>query len=213
MNLAHYNMVEQQIRPWNVHSPQLLEAISTTDRAQFVPSNQQALCCADTEIVLDDGNKMLEPKVAARLVQALSLHRDDRVLLVGVGSGYTATLCAKLAYTVDCIDINQAVLDQAADNTDKLGIDNIHYQALKRLDQLGVDKEYDAILVRQARATEPKAYFSHLSSGGRCVALVGKGRVLEMMRYHRQGKEINAESIIDILRRNDHSTSKQAFVF
>lgn len=214
MNLAHFNMLEQQIRPWDVHSPRLLEVIADLDRAQFVPTERQELCYTDTEIMLEDGTKMLEPKVAARLVQALDLKSDDRILLLGVGSGYTAALCSKMAYTVDCVDTDQAALDQAAYNSGALAIKNIHYYLLDNLNQLSDDKEYDAILIRQPRSSVPEEYFAHLASGGRCVALVGEAYVMEMMRYTRQGKQISAESMTDILKPiNDAVSPQKVFDF
>ena len=132
-NISQINMVEQQIRPWNVNSSPLLDAIKLLDRSKFVPDGQQALCFVDTAIKLQENTKMLEPKVAARLVQALDLFEDDRVLVVGAGSGYTAALCAKLAKSVDCIDSDQAMLDQAARNCEAAGIQNIQFELVENL--------------------------------------------------------------------------------
>lgn len=208
------NMVEQQIRPWNVHSPRLLEAIGKLDRATFVPADQQALCCVDTEIMLQGNVKMLEPKVSARLLQALELMPDDRVLLVGIGSGYTAALCSKMAYRVDCIDDQQAALDSAAKKHMALGLKNMDYHQSSGSSRALENKEYDAILIREPRSTSPKEYFQYLTSKGRCVALVGDGYVMELMRYLRQGKDIVSESITDILKtRNQLATSEKEFVF
>ncbi len=213
-NIANINMVEQQIRPWNVHSSRLLEVIIKLDRAQFVPADRQALCYVDTEIMLQGNVKMLEPKVSARLLQALELKADDCVLLVGIGSGYTAALCSKMAYRVDCIDDQQAALDNATKKHAALGLENIDYYQFSGSSQALENKEYDAILIREPRPTSPDEYFQYLSSNGRCVALVGHGYVMEMMRYLRQGEEIVSESITDILKtRNQLATSEKAFVF
>ena len=211
---AQTNMVEQQIRPWNVRSPRLLEVIAELDRAPFVPADQQALCCVDTEITLDGNIKMLEPKVAARLVQTLELEAGDRVLLVGIGSGYTAALCATLSYHVDCIDDQQTALDKAAEKHSALGLRNIDYYLLDAATQALENKEYDAILLRETCLASPQEYFPYLSSNGCCVALVGDGYVMEMMRYRRQGKQILSESIADILKTQYNlPASEKEFVF
>lgn len=213
--MAHYNMVEQQIRPWNVHSPRLLEAITGLDRLPFVPAGKQALCCVDTQIALPNDVVMLEPKVAARLVQALDIQPEDRVLLVGVGSGYTAALCSKLAHSVECLDPNLAALEQAKNNIEALSLSNISFNSSGESDKLPKDKEYDAILIRESRSTPPDAYFPYLSPAGRCVALVGKGYVMEMMRYTRNGNVMEFESITDILKTSSgqSATTSEDFVF
>ncbi len=107
MDIAQFNMVEQQIRPWNVHDPRLLKQMSILNRSAFVPRDQQALCWMDTMIALEDGTRMLMPKTAARLIQALELVEADATLMVGAGSGYTLALCAALSKSVDCVDSSQ----------------------------------------------------------------------------------------------------------
>jgi protein-L-isoaspartate(D-aspartate) O-methyltransferase len=123
--IAQFNMVEQQIRPWNVQSPVLLKIISGLDRSLFVPQAQQSLCYFDFPIELDSATYMLEPKVTARLIQALEIQPEDHVLLVGAGSGYSAALCAQLARTVVCQDTSQVALDRAEKNCASAGINNV----------------------------------------------------------------------------------------
>lgn len=217
-DIAHFNMVEQQIRPWNVHSVALLEAMTGLDRSVFVPAEQHALCFFDTQIKLDDHAFMLAPKVAARLVQALNIEPDDHVLVVGAGSGYSAALCARLSATVICQDTDQQALDRASRNCAAAGVENISFQKLEERKTPGDKVQYDAILVREGQADSPLAHIKKLSAGGRCVALVGDEHVMELMRYTLDGKEIEAESLIDILTpENDPLVGtveqKAAFVF
>jgi protein-L-isoaspartate(D-aspartate) O-methyltransferase len=116
MDIAHFNMVEQQIRPWNVHDSRLLKRIAELDRCHFVPEDQRALCWVDTMIHLEDGSRMLEPKMVARMIQAMEIRPQDKVLVVGAGSGYAAALCSGLANSVECVDTQQTALDRAVKN-------------------------------------------------------------------------------------------------
>jgi len=198
-DIAQFNMVEQQIRPWNVQSPALLEAISGLDRSLFVPQQQQALCYFDVPIELDDTTRMLEPKVAAHLIQALDIQPEDHVLIVGAGSGYSAALCSRLASTVVCHDTSQSALDRAANNCTAAGIENVGFQKVETLHGPEDGVEYDAILVRRVMLDTPDACLKNLAGNGRCAAMVGTDYVTELMCYTRDGSNIRKESIIDIL--------------
>jgi protein-L-isoaspartate(D-aspartate) O-methyltransferase len=217
-DIALFNMVEQQIRPWNVHSQVLLKAITRLDRSLFVPDEQQALCFFDTAIELDGRSRMLEPRVVARLIQALDIQPDDQVLVVGAGSGYSAALCARLASTVVCQDTNQSALDRAAKNCAAAGIDNIVFQKVASSNSSSDNVEYDAILVREGIPASPQDHLKKLSVSGRCVALIGHDCVMEMICYTRDGNDINEESLIEILKLSndpfgDSARVKQSFVF
>lgn len=217
MDIAQFNMVEQQIRPWNVHDPRLLKQMSMLDRSAFVPQDQQALCWMDTMIALEDGTRMLMPKTAARLIQALELNEEDTLLMVGAGSGYTLALCAALSKSVDCVDSSQKALDRAKQHCEAVGIKNINFQLLESVKSLSTSA-YDAILLREECTQAPEAYFHCLNNTGRCVALVGGEYVMELLCYRRRKGEIESESIIDILKDSEHALSglsevKEDFVF
>jgi len=198
-NIAQYNMVEQQIRPWNVHSAALLNAMSGLDRSLFVPQEQHSLCYFDFPIALDSSTCMLEPKVAARLIQAMDIQADDHVLVIGAGSGYCAALCSGLAATVVCQDTSQPALDRAEKNCTSAGINNIGFQKVEAMHAQTDSVQYDAILVRDAMPELPEICLTKLAPDGRCVALLGHDYVTEMVCYTREGDQFNQESIIDIL--------------
>jgi len=198
-NIAQFNMVEQQIRPWNVHSPALLKAISGLDRSLFVPQEQQSLCYFDIPIALDSSTCMLEPKVAARLIQAMDIQTDDHVLIIGAGSGYCAALISKLATTVVCQDTAQSALDRAEKNCAAAGISNIGFQKVETLHAPTDKVQYNAILVRDAASELPEMCLDRLDTAGRCVALLGHDYVREMVCYTREGDQFSQQSIIDIL--------------
>lgn len=209
---AHFNMVEQQIRPWNVHSPSVIDAITTLDRSCFVPQGKQALCCMDVRIALIGNRRMLEPKVAARMVQTLDIKADDRVLVVGAGSGYTAALCAKLAYQVVCVSRNQKSLDQAQKNCQAAGISNISFIQNEALRNDTQAQEFDAILLRTSLSAAPVAYFKQLAVNGRCVARVGDGCVFELIRYEMHSGKIQKTSLLELLSETPVSR-KNEFIF
>ena len=119
---ARFNMIEQQIRPWDVLDFKILDILKNVPREQFVPDTHTKLEFADIQIPLAHGEVMMEPKVEARLVQELNLTPDDKVLEVGTGSGYVTALLASLAKHVVSVDIHKDLSNQAADKLSKIGI-------------------------------------------------------------------------------------------
>ena len=217
-NIALFNMVEQQIRPWNVQSPALLKAISGLDRSVFIPTGQQALCYFDLPLELADGARMLEPKVAARLVQALDIQPDDDVLVIGAGSGYSLALCARLAHRVVCHDTCQAALDRAEKNCAAAGIKNVGFQKVDTLYGANGGVQYDAVLLRQRVPDAPQACLDKLADGGRCAAMIGSDYVAELQCHTRTGADVRKASIIEILTPADDASPgsaqvKASFVF
>ena len=113
---ARFNMVEQQIRPWDVLDPDVLDLLMTVKREDFVPPAYRNLAFADIEVPLGNGQVMLPPRVEARILQAVAPRRSDRVLLVGAGSGYLAALLGARAEEVVAVDIDPALVDMARAN-------------------------------------------------------------------------------------------------
>lgn len=212
-NIALFNMVEQQIRPWNVRSARLLEAIGRLDRASFVPPEKRALAYFDTAIKLDATTSMLAPKIAARLIQALDIQADDRTLLIGAGSGYVASLCAMMGKEVVCQDNDQAALDRAAENARAAGIENISFVRVEEGEVDPAAQKYDAILIRQPVVEKPAGYLKALAENGRCAALVGDDGILQLMRYSLEGGDLRQESLIDVLASFDRHAGNREFVF
>ena len=124
LNQARFNMIEQQIRPWEVLDPQLLELLSVVRREDFVPQAHQALAFVDMEIPLgkEAGQVMLAPRVQARLVQDLAIQKTDKVLEIGTGSGFTTALLAHQAAQVLSYEIDADLARQATANLQKAGI-------------------------------------------------------------------------------------------
>ena len=122
---ARFNMIGQQIRPWNVLDPSVLALLRKVPREQFVTTRQQALAFADLSIPLDHDQVMMQPKVEARLIQALALTRQDRVLEIGTGSGYLTALLAASAASVVSVEIYSALSLQAGARLQSAGFDTV----------------------------------------------------------------------------------------
>jgi len=174
MNLeqARFNMIEQQIRPWDVLDPRVLELLKVVRREQFVPAESKGLAFADTEIPLGHGASMWFPKVEARAVQALALKPTDSVLEIGTGSGHLTALLARLSAQVTSVEIEPELSSIASRNLATHNIDNVTLQGGDAAQSWG-EAEYDAIVLTASVPMVPEAYKQQLKVGGRLFAIVG----------------------------------------
>lgn len=179
---ARFNMVEQQIRPWDVLDPKVLELLFKMKREEFVPPALRTLAFADTEIPLrlddyDSGESMLAPKVEARLLQELALKPTDSVLEIGAGSGYQTALLASQAQTVTSVEILPKLAAFAQANLKRAGIANATVQVGDGSKGWG-STEYDAILVTGSVPEVPDSLKYQLRVGGRLAIIVGQAPVM-----------------------------------
>jgi len=175
---ARFNMVEQQIRPWDVLDQGVLALLSTVKREEFVPPALRSLAFVDTEIPLrlesgDTGEFMLPPKIEARLLQELNLKPTDSVLEIGTGSGYQAAMIAHLAHSVTTVEIQPRLADFAKANLKRAGITNVTVEVGDGSNGWG-STEYDAILVTGSLHDVPDGLKYQLRVGGRLVLIVGQ---------------------------------------
>jgi protein-L-isoaspartate(D-aspartate) O-methyltransferase len=122
---ARANMIEQQIRPWNVLAMQTLRALGDIRREDFVPDNYKELSFADVQIPIGEGEVMLEPKVGARMIEAMSVTQDHNTLVIGTGTGYLVALLATMCKHVTSIEIDHTLSSQAELNLAMAGIENV----------------------------------------------------------------------------------------
>ncbi len=172
-NLARFNMVQQQIRTWSVLDSHLLELLGTIPREQFVPSNLRTLAFSDTFISIDYNQVMLPPKIVGRMLQALKLSKNDRVLEIGTGSGYITALLAKLAKEVVSIEIIPELADIARQNIEALHIDNVTVEVGDGCMERIESTPYDAIIITGSLSLLPKTFKNQLAVAGRLGAFVG----------------------------------------
>ncbi|MDO9434654.1 protein-L-isoaspartate O-methyltransferase [Hydrogenophaga sp.] len=181
LSQARFNMIEQQIRPWEVLDAQVLNLLDRVHRENFVPAAHKALAFGDLELPLNnpavEGQAMLAPRVEARLLQDLQLKPTDKVLEVGAGSGFMAALLASLAQRVVSIEIDEALARLARENLQKAGIANAEVRcadaAAKNFAACSADGPFDAILLSGSVAEIPSALLQLLAPGGRLAAIVG----------------------------------------
>ncbi|MCB5363529.1 protein-L-isoaspartate O-methyltransferase [Pusillimonas sp. CC-YST705] len=199
---ARFNMIEQQIRPWNVLDHKVLEVLSRVRRERYVPSGMQALAFTDVELPLivnnvDTHEVMLAPKVEARLAQDLLLQPTDCVLEIGTGSGYQAALLAQLAQQVTSIEIDSRIAAHAGQNLQRNQVDNVRIEIGDAHAGWGT-AEYDAILLTGSVPCVPDALKYQLCVGGRLVAVVGTGSVMTAMRITRtSAASFESEGLFD----------------
>lgn len=196
---ARFNMVEQQIRPWDVLDFNVLDALTDIPRERFVAEAQQGLAYSDTELPLPNGRKMLEPKVVARLAQGLKLSRQDKVLEIGTGSGYATALLAQLAGEVVSDDLDTEQQNRAKAVLDSLGYQNIYYAQNDGLAEHTEGAPFDAIYVGGAVRNVPETLKAQLKDGGRMVVVVGGEPVQRALLVTRHGNEFSETVLFDTL--------------
>ena len=181
--LARHNMVEQQIRPWDVLDPVVLATVAAMHREDFVPAAHRALAFTDMEVPLDihgqrTGEVMLAPKVEARMLQAANPQPSDSVLEIGSGSGFMAALLARHAQRVVTCEIRADLSAFARSNLARAGFGHVVVEHCNGLDLLAGAARFNLIVLSGSVAFVPDAVLHALSPGGRVVAIVGEAPVM-----------------------------------
>jgi protein-L-isoaspartate(D-aspartate) O-methyltransferase len=180
MNLeqARTNMVEQQIRTWEVLDQDVLDLLYVVPREDFVPEKHRALAFSDMEIPIGEGERMWQPKMEARVLQELSLRRTDRVLEVGTGSGYLAALMSHRAARVFSVEVKPALADFGRANLERHGADNVTVETGDAARGWSGHAPYDVIVLTGSTPLLPRALVEQLAPGGRLFAVVGEPPVM-----------------------------------
>jgi protein-L-isoaspartate(D-aspartate) O-methyltransferase len=178
-NQARFNMIEQQIRPWNVLDLQVLELLGTIHREDFVPEAHRALAFADIEIPLPAGQCMLAPRLEARMLQDLMVQPHETVLEIGAGSGFMAALLAHRARQVTSLEIVPELAAMARNNLSKAGLDNVTVREADGSKLSAADGQFDVIVLSGSVGVVPQDLLQHLKVGGRLGAFVGDDPVMQ----------------------------------
>ena len=196
MNLetARFNMIEQQIRPWDVLDPAVLSLLSTVRREDFVPPAMRALAFVDTQVPLVPGQPhgpaMLEPKVEARLLQELQVQRHEKVLEIGTGSGFMAALLAHRAQQVLTLECEPDLARMARASLLRNGVANVRVvdvTAAAGAHGLAAEAPFDVILLSGSVSEVPRELLQQLKPGGRLAAVVGDEPVMRARLFKRVG--------------------------
>ncbi len=216
---ARFNMVEQQIRPWDVLDPEVLSVLNEIPRELFAPEQYKNIAYTDTRIPVGQFEEqtcsMAHPNFHGRILQAMAISKDDLVLEIGTGTGYLTACMAKLARHVDSVDINPALTEIAEKNLSELGIHNVNLStgdAAKGWDQ---KTSYDVIVLCGSVPAVPLNYKKLLTIGGRLFVVTGDAPAMTAQKVTRTAKnkwesEALFETCIDPL---FHSKKPETFVF
>ncbi|OGB05666.1 MAG: protein-L-isoaspartate O-methyltransferase [Burkholderiales bacterium RIFCSPHIGHO2_12_FULL_69_20] len=182
---ARFNMIEQQIRPWDVLDLNVLALLAMVRREDFVPAAYQALAFVDCEVPLGHGQVMLTPKVEARLLQEAQVQRHERVLEIGAGSGFMAALLAHRAQSVITLEKLPALAQLATANLRRAGVLNASVREMDGSRGLSGDGPFDVIMLSGSVPEVPQALLDQLKPGGRLLAIVGQEPVMHGVRITR----------------------------
>ena len=185
-DFARQQMVEQQVRAWDVLQPEVLDVLREVPREQFVPEAYEALAFADTEIPIGHGQAMMTPTLEGRVLQALQVTKADEVLEIGTGTGFLCACLAGLASRVTSVDVYEDFVDAAKTKLDELGLDNATLTAMDATEELP-DDEFDVIAVTGSVETFDSRFVTALKPGGRLFIVVGEVPAMDARLVTRTG--------------------------
>jgi protein-L-isoaspartate(D-aspartate) O-methyltransferase len=192
-DIARFNMIEQQIRPWEVLDGQVLSLLSVVKRENFVPMAHKALAFVDMEVPLHasgaEDQVMLAPRVEARFLQDAAIQATDKVLEIGTGSGYMAALAAHQAASVLTLEINPALAQQAKANLQAAGVINVEVRTADGSQGAAADGPFNVIFLSGSVPEVPQVLLNQLTIGGRLLAVVGEDPVMRASVITRTGEQ------------------------
>lgn len=191
---ARFNMVEQQIRPWEVLDQTILDLLFQIKREDFVPAAYRAIAFTDLEIPLGEGQFMMAPKIEARTIQELAIQPTDNVLEIGTGSGYLTALLACQAARVTSIEYYEAFSRTAATSLARANIGNVVLKvgdaAQSAAAFTGADQKFDVIVLTGSVPMIPQSHLDTLAENGRLFAIVGDAPVMKATLFTRTGPSV-----------------------
>jgi len=198
IELARFNMIEQQIRPWDVLDAGVLQLLSQVKREDFVPEAYRGMAFMDTELPLGGGRQMLAPRVEARLLQELKLSRQDKVLEIGTGAGYLSALIAHQAQRLVTLERDPTLAAQATQKLKRAGLTNVVVREAEGTQGLAGEAPFDAILLSGSVAEVPQVLLDQLKLGGRLLAIVGSGPMMQATLFTRRASaEFSQRALFD----------------
>lgn len=191
MNLeqARFNMIEQQIRPWEVLDERVLNCFEEVHRDLFVDEQYQNLAYADYQLPINDQEKMFPPVVEGRMLQALAIQPGDMVFEIGTGSGYITACLAALGKQVLSYEVDTELLQQAQERLDKLGYNNINIENGDAFSCCDFRERFDVICITGALHQIPECFYPALTLGGRMFCVVGDSPVMQALLITREDEQ------------------------
>jgi protein-L-isoaspartate(D-aspartate) O-methyltransferase len=212
---ARFNMIEQQIRPWDVLDTRVLDLLAATPRERYVPIRYHKLAFVDTEVPLGFDQFMWPPRVEGRCLQALQLQPGDKVLEVGSGSGYLAALMAAAGGHVTSFEIHGELARRARNAIVNNGVANVEIHkgcGIAVLD--AASDHWDAIVLTGSVPFVPDTWLAQLNDGGRLFAVVGESPAMHARLYMRAESSVNHNDLFETdMLALDNAPHRSAFVF
>lgn len=189
MNLeqARHNMIELQVRSWEVLDARVLDVLGRVPREDFVPAAYRNLAFADMALPLGHGQEMMRPVVEGRLLQALDLKGDEDVLEIGTGSGFLTACLARLSRRVASIDMHADFIDGARQRLRQAAIDNVELVNAEAVNEYQPGGVFDVVVVTGAVVSVPERFHRWLKPGGRMFVVRGQSPVMEAVLLHHEG--------------------------
>jgi len=178
---ARFNMVEQQVRPWEVLDPRVLELLETTHREDFVPVRYRKMAFTDMAIPLDHDQNMMKPVVEGRLLQALELKPDETVLEIGTGSGFVTACLAQMAKNVVSVDIHEQFTKEAEARLKEKDIQNVELETGDAMTGWQPEQAHDVVVVTGSVQDIPDHFRGWVNPGGRMFVICGESPAMEAM--------------------------------
>ncbi len=195
---ARSNMIEQQIRTWEVLDMDVLDLLNEIHRENFIPDAYQDLAFADTRIPIGHDQTTMMPKVEARLLQSIAVNPDETVLEVGTGCGYLTTLLAKSAKHVKSVDIYPDFITAASDRIIKTDLTNIELECMDAYSLVDQTEKYDVIVLTASIPAMDERFIDLLNDGGRMFAIIGESPAMEACLLTKQNEsDYSVESIFE----------------
>lgn len=185
---ARFNMIEQQIRPWNVLDRGVLSLLAEMKREDFVPADCKSMAFMDTEVPLAAGRFMLAPRLEARLLQELKLTGSEKVLEIGTGAGFMAAMLGHQARQVITMEADPELARKAAEAIKRAGLSNVTVREADGSQGLIGEAPFDAIMLSGSVAEIPKSLLEQLKVGGRLIAIKGEEPMMRAVLVTRLGE-------------------------
>jgi protein-L-isoaspartate(D-aspartate) O-methyltransferase len=184
-DIARHNMIENQVRPWEVLDPRVLDVLSGVRREDFVPSRYRSLAFADMALPIGHGETMMKPTVEGRLLQALALAGDERVLEIGTGTGFLTSCLARLCASVTSVELHRDFAESARARIAAAGANNARIEVADAVRGFATGDEFDAVVVTGAVYALPDHFRAWVAPRGRLFAIVGESPAMQAMLYTR----------------------------
>ncbi len=181
MELARFNMIEQQIRPWDVLDDRVLQTLASTPREGFAPEQYRSLAFSDISIPLGHEQAMMAPKVEGRLLQCLDICATDNILEIGTGSGYLTACLAQLGNKVHSVDIIDEFVTSSREKLAQHAIDNVTLDTVDAAQGWDTEKQFNVIAVTGSLPVLHKGFHDSLETGGRMFVISGKPPIMHAL--------------------------------